>query len=359
LSRSGTTGEILIADNGSTDGSQDIARANGARVVDIPTKGYGSALLGGIQSARGKYIIMGDSDDSYDFSRLEAFVDSLREGYRLVMGNRFRGGIKNGAMPLLHRYLGNPVLTAVGRLFFGSPCGDFHCGLRGFHRDSILDLDLQSPGMEFASEMVVKATINKLRIIEVPTTLSPDGRSRPPHLHTWQDGWRHLRFLLLFSPRWLFFYPGLAMITFGMVLAGVLLPGPVTIAPGVVLDVHTLLVASIAILVGTQSITFSMLARRYAASRGFLPPASPHAGAILSALTLERMLQLAALLVLLGVGAVIWAIMIWHSVDFGALHYPYVMRIMIAAATLIASGVQVGLAGFLAGIMDIPSGKHR
>ncbi len=200
LDRSGVNGEVLIADNGSTDGSQAIAEAAGARVVAVAAKGYGSALLGGIQAARGRFVIMGDSDDSYDFSKLDAFVEKLREGYALVMGNRFKGGIAPGAMPPLHRYIGNPVLTTIGRVFFRSPCGDFHCGLRGFDRRAILDLDPQAPGMEFASEMVVKATIHGLRITEVPTTLSPDGRSRPPHLRSWRDGWRHLRFLLLFSP---------------------------------------------------------------------------------------------------------------------------------------------------------------
>ena len=211
LARCGVAGEVLVADNGSTDGSQAIAEAAGARVVPIPERGYGSALIGGVRAARGRYVIMGDSDDSYDFSQLDLFVQQLRAGYQLVMGNRFKGGIMPGAMPPLHRYLGNPVLTAIGRIFFRSPCGDFHCGLRGFDRAAILSLDLQAPGMEFASEMVVKATIRKLRITEVPTTLSPDGRSRPPHLRSWRDGWRHLRFLLLFSPRWLFLYPGAAL----------------------------------------------------------------------------------------------------------------------------------------------------
>ncbi len=208
LESRGIAGEVLVADNGSTDGSQAIAESLGARVVPIAQKGYGAALLGGIAAARGTYIIMGDADDSYDFTALDPFVAKLREGYELVMGNRFHGGIKPGAMPALHRYLGNPVLTGIGRLFFHSPVGDFHCGLRGFNRDAVRGLELTAPGMEFASEMVVKATLQQLRISEVPTTLSPDGRSRAPHLRSWRDGWRHLRFLLLFSPRWLFLYPG-------------------------------------------------------------------------------------------------------------------------------------------------------
>src|ERR1017187_9439324 len=219
-------GEVVVADNGSTDGSQQAAEAAGARVVSIPERGYGSALLGGIRAARGKYVIMGDADDSYDFTALMPFLDRLRAGADLVMGNRFQGGIAPGAMPALHRYLGNPVLSFTGRLFFRSKIGDFHCGLRGFRRDSVLALGLQASGMEFASEMVVKATLAGQRVEEVPTTLSPDGRSRPPHLRSWRDGWRHLRFLLLFSPRWLFLIPGAALFALGLVI-GV----AVTLAP--------------------------------------------------------------------------------------------------------------------------------
>ena len=219
------SGEVVIADNGSTDGSQAIARRLGARVVHVERKGYGSALMGGIAAARGRYVIMGDADDSYDFTAIMPFVEQLRAGNHLVMGNRFKGGIKPGAMKALHRYLGNPVLTGIGRLFFRSRCGDFHCGLRGFDRGAIVDLDLRTTGMEFASEMVVKATLQKLRISEVPTTLSPDGRSRPPHLRSWRDGWRHLRFLLLYSPRWLFFLPGIALLLCGLLTGVWLLPG--------------------------------------------------------------------------------------------------------------------------------------
>ncbi|MTA42772.1 MAG: glycosyltransferase, partial [Actinobacteria bacterium] len=225
----GIDGEVVIADNGSTDGSQDIARSEGARVVDVPTRGYGAALIAGITDAKGTFVIMGDADDSYDLSNLGPFVEALRGGAELVMGNRFAGGIAPGAMPALHRYLGNPVLTAVGRVLFRSPVKDFHCGLRGFRRDAILELDLRTTGMEFASEMVVKATLNKLTIVEVPTTLSPDGRSRPPHLRTWRDGWRHLRFLLLYSPKWLFLYPGIVVFLLGLILGGALLRGPINV----------------------------------------------------------------------------------------------------------------------------------
>ena len=255
----GIRGEVVIADNGSTDGSQEIAARCGARVVPIATRGYGSALRGGIAAAHGRYVLMGDADDSYDFSHLNVFVGKLREGYDLVMGNRFQGGIMPGAMPPLHRYLGNPVLTGVGRLFFKSPVGDFHCGLRAFRKDAIERLELRTLGMEFASEMVVKATRFRLRVTEVPTTLSPDGRDRAPHLRTWSDGWRHLRFLLLYSPRWLFLYPGIVMFVAGLWAAPLLLPGPECGAIG--FDVDTLLFAAMLILIGFQSIVFAMFTK--------------------------------------------------------------------------------------------------
>src|SRR5919197_585369 len=232
-------GEIIVADNGSHDGSQALAARMGVRLVHVQAKGYGNALMGGIAAARGKYVIMGDADDSYDFTSLGPFITKLRAGYDLVMGNRFKGGIQPGAMPVLHRYLGNPVLTGLGRLLFGSPCGDFHCGLRGFNKAAIMRLGLRTTGMEFASEMVVKATLYRLRIAEVPTTLSPDGRSRPPHLRSWRDGWRHLRFLLLYSPRWLFLYPGALLMLVGLVMMLWLLPNPRAIGY-ITLDVHTL-----------------------------------------------------------------------------------------------------------------------
>ena len=224
IEASGVAGEVVVADNGSTDGSQEIARAEGARVVDVPTRGYGAALIAGIEAARGKYVMMADADASYHFEHLPRFLPRLDEGYDLVMGNRFAGAIERGAMPPLHKYIGNPILSAVGRIFFSIPVRDFHCGLRAFRRDRILGLNLRTTGMEFASEMVVKSGLAGLRMTEVPTTLSPDGRSRPPHLRSWRDGWRHLRFLLLYSPRWLFFYPGLAALAVGVALAAALLP---------------------------------------------------------------------------------------------------------------------------------------
>ncbi|HUJ71047.1 MAG TPA: glycosyltransferase family 2 protein, partial [Verrucomicrobiae bacterium] len=256
-------GEVVVADNGSTDGSREIAARLGAHVEPIATRGYGSALQGGIQAAKGRFIIMGDADDSYDFGNLQPFLDKLREGYELVMGNRFLGGIEPGAMPPLHRYLGNPVLTGIGRLFFRSPCRDFHCGLRGFNREAILKLDLRTTGMEFASEMVVKATLNKLKVTEVPTTLSPDGRSRPPHLRSWRDGWRHLRFLLLYSPRWLFLYPGFGVMLVGLLGGLWLLRGPLTVG-NVGFDVQTLLYCAAAVIIGFQAVVFAVFTKIFA-----------------------------------------------------------------------------------------------
>jgi glycosyltransferase involved in cell wall biosynthesis len=262
LERQQIAGEVLIADNGSSDGSQEIATNSGARVVPIPERGYGSALRGGIAAAKGQYIIMGDADDSYDFTNLSPFLEKLRQGYDLVMGNRFQGGIKPGAMPVLHKYLGNPVLTWLGRLFFGSPCGDFHCGLRGFSKQAIKQLNLRTTGMEFASEMVVKASLYGLKITEVPTTLSPDGRSRPPHLKTWRDGWRHLRFLLMYSPRWLFLYPGLALMFLGFVATIWFMTQP---------KVHTLLYSATALIIGFQIVSFAVFTKAFAISEGLLP----------------------------------------------------------------------------------------
>ena len=345
-------GEVVVADNGSTDGSREIAHALKARLVDVPERGYGAALRAGIAAARGRYVMMGDADDSYDFRALMPFLQALRAGNDIVMGDRFEGGIDEGAMPFLHRYLGNPVLSFLGRLFFGLGCRDFHCGLRGFSREAVLGLGLTSNGMEFASEMLVRASLQNLTVASVPTRLAKDGRSRPPHLRTWRDGWRHLRLLLLFSPRWLFFYPGFAMIALGLASALLLLPGPVQIAPGVRLDVHTLLVSCISVLLGVQSITFGMLARRIAAARGIVP-ASPQYGRVLKGLTLERLLQSGGVLAALGAGGIVRAFLQWRSVDFGPLEYGFVMRLMIVSVTMIATGVQLALAGFLAGVMEM------
>ena len=357
LIRSGIVGEVLIADNGSTDGSQQIAEIQGARVVPVAEKGYGSALLAGIRAARSRYVIMGDSDDSYDFSRLDGFVEKLRAGYDLVMGNRFQGGIAPGAMPALHRYLGNPVLSTVGRVFFHSPCGDFHCGLRGFQRDAILALDLQAPGMEFASEMVVKATIRQLRIAEVPTTLSPDGRSRAPHLKSWRDGWRHLRFLLLFSPRWLFLYPGAALFLVGVAMMVWLLPAPRTVG-GVTLDIHTLFYAALAVVVGFHSMLFWVFTKTYGIREGIVPP-DPRFSSMMRSVTLEVGLIAGALLLLIGVALGVYAIGAWGSVEFGVLSPELAMRLVIPSGTAILLAFQIAYGAFFLSVLEIRSGRPK
>jgi hypothetical protein len=351
LERSGVAGEVLVADNGSTDGSQEIARALGARVVPVAERGYGAALIAGIAAARGRFVIMGDSDDSYDFTALDPFVAKLREGCQLVMGNRFRGGIAPGAMPPLHRYLGNPVLSTIGRIFFRSPVRDFHCGLRGFERQAMLDLDLRAPGMEFASEMVVKATVNGLRIAEVPTTLSPDGRSRPPHLRSWRDGWRHLRFLLVFCPRWLFLIPGAALFLAGLLAMAALLPGPVSVA-GVTFDVHTLLYAAGATVMGFQAVQFWVFARIYGAQQGVVPEAR-RLTAVLSRFGLEPALIVAGGLVVLGLGLGVASIAIWGGERFGALVGTGAMRLSIASVTAMLLGLQLAFGAFFVALLGM------
>jgi glycosyltransferase involved in cell wall biosynthesis len=351
LERSGIAGEVVIGDNGSTDGSQDIARNAGARVVDVPRRGYGAALLGAIEASRGKYVIMGDSDDSYDFSNLDAFVEKLRAGYDLVMGNRFKGGIKPGAMPFLHRYLGNPVLSFIGRLFFRSSIGDFHCGLRGFRQDIVTVLGLQTTGMEFASEMVVKATLFQLKIAEVPTTLSPDGRSRPPHLRTWRDGWRHLRFLLIFSPRWLYLIPGIVLMSLGLVLGIAIVHGPKH-AFGVTFDTNTLIYAGTAMIIGFQSVVFGLLTRIYGMQAGFLPEKQALAW-LRGHNTLEKGLVVGILLFLVGLGGSIYAILRWRAAEFGTLVYPDILRIVIPSAVAIIIGFQIMLGAFFLSVLVI------
>ena len=357
LHRSGIAGEVVIADNGSTDGSRDIAQRLGARVVPVPERGYGAALAGGIQAARGRFIIMGDADDSYDFSKLDAFVAALRDGADLVMGNRFKGGIAPGAMPWLHRYIGNPVLSAIGRLFFRAAIGDFHCGLRGFSRAAILSLNLRTSGMEFASEMVVKATLVRLDLREVPTTLVKDGRSRPPHLRSIRDGWRHLRFLLLFSPRWLFLYPGIALLAIGLLVGAILLPGPVHFGR-ISLDVHTFLVAALCIIVGLQSISFAIIGRRFASRYGFIPPSGTY-DRLLEALTLERILLAALSLMLVGIVALVWGLSQWAARDFGSLNPSSTMRPVILSMTALVSGFQMMMSGFMSSMINIPIYEGR
>lgn len=344
-------GEVLIADNGSTDGSLSIAEEHGARVVEVKQRGYGSAIMGGILAARGRYVIMGDADGSYNFDDCALFLKELKCGYDLVMGNRFLGGIKPGAMPWLHYYLGNPVLTWIGRLFFGSPCRDFHCGLRGFQRDAILHMDLRTTGMEFASEMVVKATLQGLRIGEVPTTLSPDGRSRAPHLRTWRDGWRHLRFLLLFSPRWLFLVPGLVLVIAGLFGGLLLLPGR-RVVGGVSLDVHTLLYCALAIYIGFQSVFFAAFTKVFAMGEGLLP-VDPRWHRLTRILTLERGLAAGSLLVILGLVGSVYAVTDWGAQLFGELEPQHTMRIVIPSSLALALGCQSILASFFLSVLGL------
>ena len=351
LRYAGVEGEVLIADNGSSDGSRAIAESRGARVVPVPERGYGAALRGGIAAARGRFIIMGDADGSYNFSRLEGFLSELRRGADLVMGNRFAGGIRPGAMPLLHHWLGNPLLSFIGRLFFKIPVHDFHCGLRGFNAQAIRALDLRTSGMEFASEMVVRAALEKLSVVEVPTTLSPDGRSRPPHLRTWRDGWRHLKFLLIYSPRWLFLYPGIFFLVLGSVVTALLFPGPFRLG-AVVFENKTLMAGCLSLLVGVQSITFSLLVRRYASRQGYLPR-HPRYATFLDRLTLERLALAALALFAAGCGGAAWCLIKWWGAFFGAFDSPLATRLMVLSITLLAAAFQIFLTAFLGAIMNV------
>lgn len=353
LAKSGIQGEVLIADNGSTDGSQQLATDAGARVVPIAQRGYGAALIGGIAAARGRYVIMGDADDSYDFSSLDAFVTSLRAGNALVMGNRFRGGIMPGAMPPLHRYLGNPVLSFIGRLLFRSPIRDFHCGLRGFDREAMQSLGLHSTGMEFASEMVVKATLAKLLIAEVPTVLHPDGRSRPPHLRSWRDGWRHLRFLLMMSPRWLFLYPGIALLATGALATFAIAQRPV-VWRGIAFDIHTLLYAAGMTVIGTQLILFSLISRAIGVVKGVLP-VSPAIRRALGFFTLERGIILGLVVGICGLVLAFVSVNTWVDSQLSTLNPREVMRLAIPSVTLMILGVEVLFASFVLSFIDASS----
>jgi hypothetical protein len=352
LEREGVRGEILVADNGSTDGSQAIARRLGARVVEVSVKGYGAALTGGIEAARGRYIIMGDSDDSYDFSALMPFLHALRAGADLVMGNRFRGGVAKGAMPPLHRYLGNPVLTGIGRLFFRSAVGDFHCGLRGFSKDAASRMGLRTSGMEFASEMVVKATLLCMRVEEVPTTLSKDGRSKPPHLRSWRDGWRHLRFLLMYSPRWLFLFPGIGLVVAGSLVTGWLLLGAAR-PDRLDSDVHVMLLASAAILVGAQSILFAVFTKTFGILQGLMPP-DPRMSALWERISLETGLIVGAIMLIVGVGLGFMALLQWNTALEGEPNALVTLRLVIPSVTLLSLGAEAILSSFLLSILGLP-----
>jgi hypothetical protein len=350
----GLSYSLLVADNGSTDGSQEIAEAHGARVVAVEVRGYGAALAAGIAAADGEFVIMGDADDSYALDELGPFIDELRAGADLVMGNRFSGTIEPGAMPFLHRYLGNPVLSFVGRRLFDVPIGDFHCGMRGFRRSAILELDLRTTGMEFASEMVVKASLAELDIREVPTTLRPDGRSRPPHLRTWRDGWRHLRFLALLSPRWLLFVPGLILTALGLVGMIVLLPGPVEVG-SVELDIHALVYSHLALVIGAQTVLLAVFARVYAGAIGILPT-TPRGAAGLDRFKLEHGLIVGLVLVIAGVIGSIAAVAQWGSASFDGLDPSETMRIVIPSVTAVALGAELIIASFVVGVLQLP---HR
>jgi len=351
LQRARVLGEVLVADNGSADRSVELACEAGARVVAVARRGYGSALLGGIEAARGRFVIMADADGSYDFSQLEPFLAALRAGNTLVMGHRFRGGIRPGAMPFLHRYLGNPLLSFAGRLFFSSRIGDFHCGLRGVERAALLDLGLRSPGMEFASEMIVKATLAGWRIAEVPTVLSPAGRSRPPHLRTWRDGWRHLRFLLMMSPRWLMLYPGLCMIAAGSAAELVIMRGTLVVH-GVGFDIHTMLYAAGATVLGVQLVLFSLVARTIGVLKDALPMTPALAG-FLRAFTLERGIALGLALALAGLGLACYSVVDWAQAHLGALDPVRIMRLAIPSVTLMLAGAEIVFASFVLGFIDV------
>lgn len=350
LGRSCIDDEVLIADNGSTDGSQAIAESLGARVVAVPRRGYGAALGTGIEAAQGRFVIMGDSDDSYDFSRLDGFVARLRAGADLVMGNRFAGGIAPGAMPLLHRYLGNPVLSTIGRVLYRTPVRDFHCGLRGFSRAAILSLKLDTPGMEFASEMVIRSTLAGLRIEEVPTTLQPDGRSRPPHLKSWRDGWRHLKLLLTFAPFSLFLYPGALLMGLGLAAFAALMTGPVT-AFGARFDTASLILASALVLTGFQLVWFHALARLFAV-RFELLPTSPRFERLRGYLSVDVACRFGAAFVLMGVAVALAAVTAWARAGFGDLDPGTIARPAALAVVLATLGVQSVTNGFLWGLLN-------
>lgn len=351
LAKNQVNGEIIVADNGSVDGSQAIAIKHGAVVVDVIEKGYGNAVNAGFRAAKGKYLIMGDADDSYDFSSLEPFLIKLREGNDLVMGNRFQGGIEKGAMPFLHYYLGNPVLSFIGRLFFKTSIGDFHCGLRGMSKSAWEQMDLRTTGMEFASEIVVKASLHNMQITEVPTTLSVDGRSRKPHLRTWPDGWRHLRFLLLYSPRWLFFYPSLTLFFLSLGIFLLLLSGPITVS-AVTFDVHTLLYSAFGILISFQSILFFLFAKIYSYTSGLLPP-NKKSNSFFNSFSLERGLIIGGLLVLTGIALTIYNLATWKEVSFGDLDPHTMLRLTIPAVLTLSLGFQFIFSSFMMSFLKL------
>jgi glycosyltransferase involved in cell wall biosynthesis len=351
IERSGVSAEIVIGDNGSTDGSQEIASGLGARVVPVPIHGYGAALHGAIAAAHGRYCIVGDSDGSYDFEHLDNFVQKLREGCDLVMGNRFKGRAEKGAMPWKNRYIGNPILSAIGIILFRARIGDFHCGIRGFSKSAFQRMDLRTTGMEFASEMVIKATMMEMKIAEVAVTLARDGRSRLPHLRPYRDGWRHLRFMLMYSPRWLFLYPGTVLILLGMAVCAWLLPGP-RVVHGIGLDVHTLLYAFVSVLLGFQLVAFAVFTKVFGISEGLLPE-DPRLNRFFRFITLETGLAAGGLLIALGMGGSIFAVAGWAEASFPALDPVHMLRIVMPAVFSLTLGVQIVFSSFFLSILGL------
>lgn len=348
-------GEVIIADNGSTDRSQEISLSHGAKLVYAMNKGYGAALQEGINNANGKYIIIGDSDGSYDFSNLMPFVNELRKGCDLVMGNRFKGGICKGAMPFLHKYFGNPVLSFIGRLFFQIKIKDFHCGLRGFTKRAYREMNLLSTGMEFASEMVVKAALLNMKIVEVPTTLSVDGRSGPSHLRTWHDGWRHLRFLLMFSPKWLFLFPGLFIIFISLIFSFILFINPIKVN-GIVFDINTMIVSSFALLIGFQFVFFHSFAKIYSITSGLLPSDKKFEN-IFKYFTLERGLLTGIIIFLAGAIVMFMNFFNWSSAGFPDLVPSIFVRRILSGIVPCVLGIQIIIFSFIFSIIGIKGKK--
>jgi len=344
-------GEVLIADNGSTDGSQEIAKKCGARVENIKERGYGAALIGGCNAALGKYVIMGDADDSYAFDNIMPFVEKLREGYELVMGNRFKGGIEKGAMPPLHKYLGNPVLSGIGRIFYNSKIGDFHCGLRGYNTKKMRELNLKTTGMEYASEMVVKSELNGLKIAEVPTTLKKDGRSHAPHLRSWSDGWRHLKFLLMYSPKWLFLIPGIILTIIGLIGTCILSFTSISIS-NITFDTQTMLYSAMILMVGIQILFFAIFTKIYGMNNNMLPVKTKFDKTLLE-MKFEKLLKIGVVLFIIGIILTIVAIAKWANVSFGDLNIRETMQITIPAITLLVCGIQIIFGSFFMGILQI------
>jgi glycosyltransferase involved in cell wall biosynthesis len=353
--KAGLLAEVLVADNGSTDKSVDIAHRLGARVVNVTERGYGAALAGGVLAAQGRWIVMGDADDSYDFSQLDAFIKKLDEGYDLVMGNRFKGGIASGAMPWKNRYIGNPVLSFIGRALFGSPVGDFHCGLRAFTVTAFRKMDLRTSGMEFASEMVIKATLLGLSITEVPTTLSRDGRSRPPHLRPWRDGWRHLRFMLLFSPNPIFVWPGLGLFIACVAMFSATLVRPIKFGD-IEFSSNSLFAFGATAIIGLIMFCTGLIVKMFAVREGLLPPRSA-SNYMLRGINVEITGAIGIILMLAG-AAVGWdAILEWRALNFGITEFSVVSR-LVALSSLLALGGGVLLSfAFVCGFLSLPTRK--